>query len=152
MLGPDGRLAARLAGWESRPQQLEMARLVAEAIRTRRHAVVENGTDRIRGRAEVGAPRARRIPGAHDVPVALFISGRIDVSGGGAAADLLPAVLPGRTGAGGPRGRRTLTAVQLVARGVRYRLPFLIMGIDLAQSLSESGRSPHLHLNFTPLL
>lgn len=36
--------------------------------------------------------------------------------------------------------------------GVRYRLPFLIMGIDIAQSLSESGRSPHLHLNFTPLL
>ncbi|MFM7138583.1 MAG: ATP-dependent DNA helicase [Planctomycetota bacterium] len=44
LLGPDGRLAARLAGWESRPQQLEMARLVAEAIRTRRHAIVEAGT------------------------------------------------------------------------------------------------------------
>jgi len=44
LLGPDGRLAARLAGWESRPQQLEMARLVAEAIRQRRHAVVEAGT------------------------------------------------------------------------------------------------------------
>lgn len=44
LLGPDGRLAARLAGWESRPQQLEMARLVAEAIRERRHAVVEAGT------------------------------------------------------------------------------------------------------------
>jgi ATP-dependent DNA helicase DinG len=43
-LGPSGRLAARLAGWESRPQQLEMARLVAEAIRTRRHAIVEAGT------------------------------------------------------------------------------------------------------------
>jgi ATP-dependent DNA helicase DinG len=44
LLGPNGRLAARLAGWESRPQQLEMARLVAEAIRTRRHAIVEAGT------------------------------------------------------------------------------------------------------------
>jgi ATP-dependent DNA helicase DinG len=44
LLGPDGRLAARLAGWESRPQQLEMARLVAEAIREGRHAVVEAGT------------------------------------------------------------------------------------------------------------
>ena len=44
LLGPNGRLAARLAGWESRPQQLEMARLVGEAIRTRRHAVVEAGT------------------------------------------------------------------------------------------------------------
>ncbi len=44
LLGPSGRLAARLAGWESRPQQLEMARLVTEAIRQRRHAVVEAGT------------------------------------------------------------------------------------------------------------
>lgn len=44
LLGPDGRLAARLTGWESRPQQLEMARLVAEAIRERRHAIVEAGT------------------------------------------------------------------------------------------------------------
>ena len=44
LLAPEGRLAARLAGWESRPQQLEMARLVADAIATRRHAVVEAGT------------------------------------------------------------------------------------------------------------
>ena len=43
-LAPGGRLAARLAGWESRPQQLEMARLVAQAIAERRHAVVEAGT------------------------------------------------------------------------------------------------------------
>ncbi|MFM7074495.1 MAG: helicase, partial [Planctomycetaceae bacterium] len=44
LLGPGGRLAARLPGWESRPQQLAMAGLVAEAIRLRRHAVVEAGT------------------------------------------------------------------------------------------------------------
>jgi len=44
LLGPSGRLAARLAGWESRPQQLEMARLVAEGIRERRHVIVEAGT------------------------------------------------------------------------------------------------------------
>lgn len=43
-LAPDGRLAARLAGWESRPEQLEMARAVAEAIAARRHAVIEAGT------------------------------------------------------------------------------------------------------------
>ncbi len=34
--------------------------------------------------------------------------------------------------------------------GLRYRLPFLSIGIDVAQSISESGRSPRLHLNFTP--
>ncbi|MFM8285008.1 MAG: ATP-dependent DNA helicase [Planctomycetaceae bacterium] len=43
-LAPGGRLAARLPGWEARPQQVAMARLVAEAIADRRHAVVEAGT------------------------------------------------------------------------------------------------------------
>ena len=43
-LAPGGRLAARLTGWESRPEQLEMARLVAQAIAERRHAVIEAGT------------------------------------------------------------------------------------------------------------
>ncbi len=39
-----------------------------------------------------------------------------------------------------------------VGVGVRYRLPFLSLGIDVAQSISESGRSPRIHLNFTPIL
>ena len=34
--------------------------------------------------------------------------------------------------------------------GLRYRLPFLSIGLDVAQSISESGRKPRLHLNFTP--
>ena len=34
--------------------------------------------------------------------------------------------------------------------GLRYRLPFLSVGLDVAQSVSESGRSPRLHINFTP--
>ncbi|MGH8249656.1 MAG: autotransporter assembly complex protein TamA [Steroidobacteraceae bacterium] len=36
--------------------------------------------------------------------------------------------------------------------GLRYRLPFLSIGLDVAQSISESGRSPRFHLNFTPEL
>ena len=44
LLSPAGRLAARLDGWESRPQQLEMANLVAAALADRRHAIVEAGT------------------------------------------------------------------------------------------------------------
>jgi translocation and assembly module TamA len=39
-----------------------------------------------------------------------------------------------------------------VGVGIRYRLPFLLVGIDLAQSISESGRDPRLHMNFTPIL
>jgi len=34
--------------------------------------------------------------------------------------------------------------------GLRYRLPFMSIGLDVAQSISEPGRNPRLHLNFTP--
>ena len=37
-----------------------------------------------------------------------------------------------------------------VGVGLRYRLPFLSIGLDVAQSISESGRSPRVHINFTP--
>lgn len=37
-----------------------------------------------------------------------------------------------------------------VGIGLRYRLPFLSVGLDVAQSISESDRSPRLHINFTP--
>src|SRR3954470_24293823 len=44
ILGPDGRIAARLANYEQRPQQLEMADAVARAIAAKRHLVAEAGT------------------------------------------------------------------------------------------------------------
>ncbi len=34
--------------------------------------------------------------------------------------------------------------------GLRYRLPFLSVGIDIAQSISDTSRSPRFHINFTP--
>jgi translocation and assembly module TamA len=37
-----------------------------------------------------------------------------------------------------------------VGVGLRYRLPFLSLGIDVAQSISDPDRSPRLHINFTP--
>jgi len=43
-LAPDGRLAARIDGWESRPQQVAMAELVSRAMAEKRHAIVEAGT------------------------------------------------------------------------------------------------------------
>jgi translocation and assembly module TamA len=39
-----------------------------------------------------------------------------------------------------------------VGLGFRYRLPFLMVGFDVAQSISQRDRSPHLHMNFTPIL
>jgi translocation and assembly module TamA len=34
--------------------------------------------------------------------------------------------------------------------GLRYRLPFLSIGLDVAQSISDTSRSPRFHINFTP--
>ena len=43
-LSPNGRLAARIPGWEPRPQQIVMADLVAAAIDQKKHAIIEAGT------------------------------------------------------------------------------------------------------------
>ncbi len=39
-----------------------------------------------------------------------------------------------------------------VGVGIRFRLPMLLIGLDVAQALSEPGRSPRLHLNITQVL
>ena len=39
-----------------------------------------------------------------------------------------------------------------VGLGLRWRLPMLLIGVDVAQALSESGKSPRLHLNITQVL
>jgi ATP-dependent DNA helicase DinG len=44
ILGPEGRIAARLSNYEHRSQQLEMAAAVEQAIANRRHLVAEAGT------------------------------------------------------------------------------------------------------------
>src|SRR5436853_6406489 len=44
ILGPEGRIAARLPGYEHRPQQLAMADAVERAIVDGNHLVVEAGT------------------------------------------------------------------------------------------------------------
>ncbi len=44
ILGPQGRIAARLQQYESRPQQLAMAQAVEEAIARKNHLIVEAGT------------------------------------------------------------------------------------------------------------
>ena len=44
ILGPDGRIAARLANYEHRPQQLAMADSARRALVDGHHLVVEAGT------------------------------------------------------------------------------------------------------------
>jgi ATP-dependent DNA helicase DinG len=44
ILGPDGRIAARLAHYERRPEQLAMAEAVAQAIADKHHLIAEAGT------------------------------------------------------------------------------------------------------------
>ena len=44
ILGPEGRIAARLENYEERPEQQEMALAVEKAIQDKKHLVVEAGT------------------------------------------------------------------------------------------------------------
>jgi ATP-dependent DNA helicase DinG len=44
ILGPQGRIAQRLKGYEHRREQLEMADAIAEAVEGQRHLIVEAGT------------------------------------------------------------------------------------------------------------
>ncbi|MFQ5489307.1 MAG: ATP-dependent DNA helicase [Phycisphaerae bacterium] len=44
VLAPDGAIGRRLAGYEPRPQQLEMARAVADSFAAGRHLMIEAGT------------------------------------------------------------------------------------------------------------
>ncbi len=44
ILGPDGAIARRLPRYEARPEQIQMAEAVAEAIEGERHLMVEAGT------------------------------------------------------------------------------------------------------------
>ena len=44
ILGPTGRIAARLENYEERPEQLEMAHAVQQAIGDENHLIVEAGT------------------------------------------------------------------------------------------------------------
>ena len=46
ILGPNGRIAARLKNYEERTEQLEMAATVAEAIAEQKHLIVEAGRSR----------------------------------------------------------------------------------------------------------
>jgi translocation and assembly module TamA len=39
-----------------------------------------------------------------------------------------------------------------VGVGVRFRLPVVTLGVDIAQPLSEPGAGPRLHINFSPKL
>ncbi len=44
VLGPDGLIAKKFAGFESRPQQLDMADAVADALDKKHQLLVEAGT------------------------------------------------------------------------------------------------------------
>jgi ATP-dependent DNA helicase DinG len=94
LLAPGGRLAARLAGWEPRPQQMAMATLVAEAIRDRRHAIVEAGTGTGKSLAYL-VPAVLAATADQEAPVARQPRGGAAADGDGDGAEHGPA--------GGPR-------------------------------------------------
>lgn len=112
LLAPGGRLSARLAGWESRPQQIEMANLVAQAIRERRHAIIEAGTG-------VGKSLAYLVPAvlaatADQVETAVVGAG--GPAGDDAEDDAEDSDADGDAPAGsGPRPRRVVIATHTIA-------------------------------------
>ena len=101
ILGPDGAIARRLSSYEARPQQLEMAEAVADAIANRRHLMVEAGT----GVGKSFAYLTPAIQARHDPDIQVLVvrptcysaSGRIrvpavqGVEGGGAGTDPIDA-------------------------------------------------------------
>ena len=72
VLAPGGLLAKALPGWESRPQQLAMARLAAEAMASGQHVVVEAPTG-------VGKSFAYLVPAALHALAAAEAGGRSPV-------------------------------------------------------------------------
>ena len=94
-LVPGGRLSLRLPGWEPRPQQLEMADVVAAAIATGGHAIIEAGTG-------VGKSLAYLVPAV--LAVTADQSEPSEHEQAGAAADLEDDLEP--DAAAGPRPAR----------------------------------------------
>jgi ATP-dependent DNA helicase DinG len=80
ILGPEGRIAARLPNYECRPQQLEMAEAVARAIAGKRHLVAEAGTG-------VGKSFAYLVP-------AILAATESEAASGGEASKSAPPLAP----------------------------------------------------------
>jgi ATP-dependent DNA helicase DinG len=103
LLAPGGRLAARLAGWEARPQQLEMAGLIAAAIAERKHAIVEAGTG-------VGKSLAYLVPA-----VLAVTADQVDVADPSEPDWDFEDAGPERSAAAGRRPRRVVISTHTIA-------------------------------------
>lgn len=126
ILGPGGRIAARLTGYEHRTEQLEMADAVARAIRERRHLVVEAGTG-------VGKSFAYLVP-------AILATGTDPAA---------PATNP-KPGAKEPRGLRIVVAthtISLQEQLIGKDIPFLrsVTPVEFSAVLVK-GRSNYVSL------
>jgi ATP-dependent DNA helicase DinG len=87
ILGPNGRIAARLKGYEHRPQQLAMGEAVEAAIANQEHLIVEAGTG-------VGKSFAYLVPAI----LATAGSGGGEEDGGGGAEGDSPIFAPRKSG------------------------------------------------------
>jgi len=125
ILGPDGRIAARLKHYEHRPEQSAMAEAVERAITKRRHLVVEAGTG-------VGKSFA------YLVPAILAVAQGERISGENGDAE------------GEPRHRRIVISthtISLQEQLIEKDIPFLNAVIPLEFSaVLVKGRSNYLSL------
>jgi ATP-dependent DNA helicase DinG len=137
ILGPEGRIAARLPHYELRPQQLEMADAVAGAFRRKRHLVVEAGTG-------VGKSFAYLVPAilatAQDEP--LFTAA--ETKEGGKPSEKGPA----EKGEEAPRHKRIVISthtISLQEQLIEKDIPFLNAVIPLEFSaVLVKGRGNYL--------
>jgi ATP-dependent DNA helicase DinG len=125
ILGPGGRIARRLPNYEHRPQQLEMAEAVAEAIQKRQHLIVEAGTG-------VGKSFA------YLVPAILAVAGQ----------DAAPETTEEEEGKGGrPRVVVSTHTIPLQEQLLQKDIPFLKAVLPLEwTAVLVKGRSNYLSL------
>ncbi len=101
-LAEEGRFSKRLPGWESRPEQLQMAHRVAEAIATKTHLMVEAGTG-------VGKSLAYLVPAVLAATADQEISEEDSYAGNGTPSDAVDNTTNGK------RARRIVVSTHTIA-------------------------------------
>jgi ATP-dependent DNA helicase DinG len=139
ILGPDGTIAQRLPNYEPRPQQLEMAEAVAEAIADRHHLMVEAGTGVGKSFAYL-VPALQAAAGRKDFRVVVSTH-TISLQEQLVRKDLpfLASVLPQPFTATLVKGRSNYLSVRRL-RGAQQRAALLLAEPSAAAQLQQVGR------------
>jgi ATP-dependent DNA helicase DinG len=140
ILGPGGAIARRLSAYEARPQQLEMAQAVADAIADQKHLMVEAGTGVGKSfaylipailAAQAGGKDCRVVVSTHTISLQEQLV-RKDIP-------FLQSVLPGEFSACLVKGRSNYLSLRRL-RGSQQRAPLLLSEPSTQAQLQQIGR------------